>query len=82
MADLTPIERSGPTPHNSAMSTPQDDFETEANAPPPTLLREFLDFARETRKWWLIPLVAIFLGFGLLLGLASTGAAPFIYSIF
>lgn len=64
------------------MTTPKDDFETEANAPPPTLFREFLDFARETRKWWLIPLVAIFLGFGLLLGLASTGAAPFIYSIF
>ncbi len=45
-------------------------------------LREFWDFLRYNKKWWLIPIVIIMLGLGLLFVLASTGAAPFIYTLF
>ena len=44
--------------------------------------REFLEFLRTNKKWWLLPLVVIMLLFGLLILLSSTGLAPFIYTLF
>ena len=46
------------------------------------VLFELWAFLRETRKWWLLPIVAVLLGFGLLAALSSTAAAPFIYTLF
>jgi hypothetical protein len=43
---------------------------------------EFLTFLRETRKWWLMPVVLAVLVMGVLVLLGSTGAAPFIYTLF
>ncbi|WMI67742.1 DUF5989 family protein [Mangrovimonas sp. YM274] len=44
---------------------------------------EFFQFLKERKKWWLIPLIIIFVIFGLLIFLTnSTALAPFIYSIF
>jgi hypothetical protein len=37
---------------------------------------------RENKKWWLIPIIVVGVVFGLLLVLGSTGAAPFIYTLF
>jgi hypothetical protein len=45
-------------------------------------LREFWDFLRYNKKWWLIPIVAVMLILGVLMLLSSTGAAPFIYTLF
>jgi hypothetical protein len=43
---------------------------------------EFFIFLKETKKWWLTPIVlAVFL-MGLLVLFGSTGAAPFIYTLF
>jgi hypothetical protein len=36
---------------------------------------------RQTRKWWLAPLLVLFLLFGLLL-LLNSSVAPFIYTLF
>lgn len=36
----------------------------------------------EEKKWWLTPIIVVLLGVGLLVTLTSTGAAPFIYSLF
>ncbi len=45
--------------------------------------RELLEFLWRQKMWWLVPLVAILLIFGLLLVFASaTGVGPFIYTIF
>jgi hypothetical protein len=44
--------------------------------------REFWGFLRENRKWWMIPLVVVFLLFGVLVLLSSTGFAPFVYTLF
>lgn len=44
---------------------------------------EFLSFLWERKLWWLIPMVAMLLLFGLLLIFANaSGVAPFIYTLF
>lgn len=43
---------------------------------------EFFVFLKESRKWWLMPVVLAILVMGLLVLLGSTGAAPFIYTLF
>lgn len=46
-------------------------------------LKEFFLFLKERKKWWLLPLITIFLIFGLLIFLGSNSAlAPFIYTLF
>lgn len=43
---------------------------------------EFFAFLRENKKWWLLPVVVVLMLFGVLVFLAGTGAAPFIYTLF
>lgn len=58
-------------------------FEREAKeAKPAGLFIEFWYFLRHSKKWWLLPIVLMLVVFGLLLILAGTGAAPFIYTLF
>jgi hypothetical protein len=57
-------------------------FSQEAEARQTGLVREFWDFLKHNKKWWLAPIIAILLLFGLLIILAGTGAAPFIYTLF
>jgi NAD/NADP transhydrogenase beta subunit len=46
-------------------------------------LRDFWNYMKERKKWWLIPIIVIFLLLGLLI-VFSTGSAlaPFIYTLF
>ena len=48
----------------------------------PTLIREVWDFLRVSKKWWLLPIIAVLLAVGLLIALSGTAAAPFIYTLF
>jgi hypothetical protein len=48
----------------------------------PSFARELIMFLRQSRKWYLIPIVLVILGMSLLIILAGTGAAPFIYTLF
>jgi drug/metabolite transporter superfamily protein YnfA len=43
---------------------------------------EFWQFLRQSKKWWLLPIVVILTVFGLLMVLSGTAAAPFIYTLF
>ena len=46
-------------------------------------LREFLEFLRVRKKYWLLPILIVLLIFGGLIILAQGSAvAPFIYTIF
>jgi len=45
-------------------------------------IRELWHFLRESKKWWLMPILAVFLIFAALMLLSSTAAAPFIYTLF
>jgi hypothetical protein len=47
------------------------------------IIREFLDFLRERKKWWIAPIVLFLLLLGAVLVFAKGSAlAPFIYSLF
>lgn len=59
-----------------------DDFARKAEEAQPGILREFWEFLGEYRKWWLAPILVIVLLLGVFVLLASTGAAPFIYTLF
>ncbi len=45
-------------------------------------VREFFDFLRTNKKWWLTPIILALLLVALLVILGSTAAAPFIYTLF
>ena len=48
-----------------------------------SFLREFWGFLRIRKKFWLLPIIIILLGFGVLIVLSSGSAiAPFIYTLF
>ena len=47
------------------------------------IIREFFDFLRERKKWWIAPIVVFLLMLGGILVFAKGSAlAPFIYSLF
>ena len=55
-------------------------FAQQATEQSPGLVREFWDFLRYNKKWWLTPIIiALLLIAGLVL-LSGTGAAPLIYT--
>jgi hypothetical protein len=57
-------------------------FEQAGKQAIPGITREFLQFLRKNKKFWLIPpLIALSL-LGLVVLLGGTAAAPFIYSLF
>lgn len=46
------------------------------------LVGELWSFLKYNKKWWLLPLLTILIGFGALIVLSGTAAGPFIYSLF
>lgn len=60
----------------------KSDFEAAGKRPANSLLREFVQFVVENKKWWLIPILVSLAAIGILIFLSSTGAAPFIYTLF
>lgn len=59
-----------------------DEFQAEAAGRRTGLLREFWDFLKHNKKWWLTPILIVILLVGLLVMLTATGAGPFIYALF
>jgi hypothetical protein len=48
-----------------------------------TIIKEFWEFLRVRKKWWLMPIVFFLLFLGVILVAAKGSAlAPFIYSLF
>ncbi len=60
----------------------QSEFEQLKNEQQLGLIAEFWLFIKEEKKWWLTPIVVVLLAVGVLVMLTSTGAAPFIYTLF
>jgi len=46
------------------------------------IVAEFWEFLKHNKKFWLIPIIAVLLLFGLLILFAGSSAAPFIYTLF
>ena len=57
-------------------------FEQLAQEKRTSIVREFLEFLKHNKKWWLLPIILILLGLGLLVLLSSSALAPFIYPLF
>lgn len=60
----------------------KNEFEQLGEQPPLSLVGEFLWFIREYKAWWMIPILVVMGLLGVLVMLSSTGAAPFIYTLF
>ena len=59
-----------------------DDFAKLAEGPQAGLLREFWDFLRYNKKWWLLPILITLVLLGAFVLLSGTAFAPFIYTLF
>ena len=77
-----PTESEGPEKAGASKPPERPSLERLAETEQPSILVEFLDFLRDNKKWWLLPLLIVLGLFGILTALASTGAAPFIYTLF
>lgn len=57
-------------------------FAQQGGAKRASFVGEYIALIKASRKWWLLPLL-VFIGvFALLVVLSSTGAAPFLYTLF
>ena len=57
-------------------------FESQASEAQPGIVREFWDFLRDNKKWWLTPIIIVLLLLGVIVILGGTGVGPFIYALF
>ncbi len=68
------------TEHGSPQQAGQ--FEVQAAGQQPSVTANLVDFLLHNKSWWLTPIIVLLLLVGLLVVLAGTGAAPFIYTLF
>lgn len=70
---------------DSGDQSPRDrdeSFESLAGQSDPGIVREFIDFLRYNKKWWLAPILIVTLLLVGLVFLTASPAAPFIYTLF
>lgn len=60
----------------------RSEFERAAEAHRGGFIRELWHFLCNNKRWWLGPIVLLLLLCGVLIFLAGTAAAPFIYTLF
>ncbi|MFA6134769.1 MAG: DUF5989 family protein [Phycisphaerae bacterium] len=64
-------------------SDAEKQFAAQAEQEDMGLFREFYDFLRHNRKWWMIPILAMLVLMGVVILLISNPVtAPFIYTLF
>jgi len=59
-----------------------DEFARQAEQASHGIVREFFDFLRHNKKWWLTPIIICLLLIGILVLIGSTPAAWFVYTMF
>lgn len=59
-----------------------EDFARQAERPSPGIVREFIEFLRYNKKWWLIPILLVLLLVGVLVALSAGPAGLLIYTVF
>jgi Family of unknown function (DUF5989) len=67
---------------NPRKADSRDEFVQLAEGHSSGLLREYIDWLRYTKKWWLTPIVILLLLAGVIAVLGGTPLAPFIYTLF
>jgi hypothetical protein len=61
---------------------PNSEFQKAGRDKPLSLGQEFWIFIKEEKKWWMVPILLVLGMLGLVAAFSSTGAAPFIYTLF
>ncbi len=62
---------------------PTTEFESQGKESRNGILSEFWNFLKHNKKWWLLPIILVLLGLGLIIILGGNAAlAPFIYPLF
>lgn len=83
---MTQEQKSGPTKSENesqaGRSARTSEFEDLVDEKQMSLIREFMLFVVENKAWWMIPIILVLAAVGILVLLGSTGAAPFIYTLF
>lgn len=67
--------------HDTA-NTKASEFQHAATQSRSNIVGEFWGFLKNNKKWWLLPILLVVVAVGGLIVLGSTGAAPFIYTLF
>jgi hypothetical protein len=62
--------------------TGKSEFEKASGSSKIGFFAELFEFMSQNKKWWLLPIIIVLLLFAALIILGSTGAAPFIYTLF
>lgn len=74
-----------PAATNEKTASPEQraaQFAAAAQEEQPGIIAEFIEFLRESKAWWLTPIIIVLLLLGVLLWFAGSAVAPFIYTIF
>lgn len=74
-------ENESPRPEGTPTTDASPDDESPFPAERSSLVGEFWAYLMENKKWWMIPILAVIVIMGILIALAATGAAPFIYPL-
>jgi hypothetical protein len=69
-------------PESGDRPSKAEEFTRQSQLRRHSLIGDLLFFIRNTKKYWLLPLIVLLLCFSLLMVLATSGAAPFIYTLF
>jgi hypothetical protein len=64
------------------MSGTRSRFDELMSARRRSVAAECWDFLAHNKKWWLLPILIVFLLFGILMVVGSSSLAPFIYPLF
>ncbi len=59
-----------------------ESFDSMADGSDPGIFQEFIWFVKYNKKWWLTPILVVFLLLVVLAFLTNSPAAPFIYTLF
>ena len=71
--------------YDVGMSTERPDADQPRqfdHKPNVSLIQEFWEFLRANKMWWMAPIILVALLLAGIVVLGSTGAAPFIYTLF
>jgi hypothetical protein len=79
---MSPQADPEPTEAADSKNESKTEFEQAGDEKPLSLVQEFGMFIIENKAWWMVPIVAVLGLVGLLVLLGTTGAAPFIYTLF
>ncbi len=70
------------TAHTNETTDQPTEFEELGRMEQTSQVGDFLYFFKQSRKWWLLPVIALLAVLGAIAMFSGSAAAPFIYTLF